>query len=473
VSARLQQMADRVTLRQYAPAGVVIDSNFDVLQFRGNTSFFLEHASGAASLNILQMARPSLVTDLRVLIRRALKRNQPVRKENAVVKCDGQVHTVNLDIIPLRLPVAEDKWLLVLFEEVKEAGERKEITRRKSSRDHMTGDVEELKRLRSELNATKESLQAIIEEQEATNEELKSANEEIESSNEELQSTNEELETAKEELQSTNEELTTLNEELSTRNLEMIQINNDLNNLLSSINLPIVMLDNDLTIRRATPMAREPFNIIQSDVGRRLTDLKSNLDIRDLDKLLREVLETLEVREREVRDQVGGWYSLRIQPYRTAESKIDGAVITLIDISSGKKSIARLEAASAYAEAIVETVPAPMLVLDGQLRLQKANRAFYEYFHVNPTATEHKLIYKIGKGQWDIPELRQLLEQILPKRSHFKNLKIEREFPEIGMRTLLLSARQLKSEGENLILLAMEDVTGGRVFSSERQLETQ
>ena len=464
ISIQLQQMADRVALRQYAPSGVIIDSNLDVIQFRGNTSFYLEHATGAASLNLLQMARPSLVTDLRVLIHRALKRNQPVRKENALAKSDGRVRTVNLEIIPLRLPVAEDKWLLVLFEEAKDAGERKEMTRGKLGREKETSDANELKRVRSELNATKESLQAIIEEQEATNEELKSANEEIESSNEELQSTNEELETAKEELQSTNEELTTLNEELSTRNLEMIQVNNDLNNLLSSINLPIVMVDNDLTIRRATPMAREAFNIIESDIGRRLTDLKSNLDVQDLDKSLREVLETLEVREREVRDQKGGWYSLRLQPYRTPENKIDGAVITLIDISGGKKTIARLEAASAYAEAIVETVPAPMLVLDTQLRVQKANRAFYECFHVEPRATEHKLIYKIGKGQWDIPELRHLLEQILPKRSHFENLKIEREFPEIGRRTMLLNARELKSEGEKLILLAMEDVTRGRAF---------
>ena len=178
-------------------------------------------------------------------------------------------------------------------------------------------------------------MQAIIEEQEATNEELKSANEEIESSNEELQSTNEELETAKEELQSTNEELTTLNEELSNRNLEMMQMNSDLKNLLASIQLPIVMVDNELLVRRVTPAARNVFNVLQSDVGRPISDFKPNIDIADLEELLREVIETLAMRERKVTDREGREYSLRLRPYRTTENKIDGAVITLVDINGG------------------------------------------------------------------------------------------------------------------------------------------
>ena len=186
--------------------------------------------------------------------------------------------------------------------------------------------------MREELSATKESLQAIIEEQEATNEELKSANEEIESSNEELQSTNEELETTKEELQSTNEELATLNEELSNRNLEIMQINSDLNNLLSSVHLPIVMVDNGLTLRRATPTARDVFNIVDSDIGRRISELRPNVAVPEFEKLLRDVIDTLSIREREVRDKQGRRYSLRIRPYRRADNKIDGAVITMVDI---------------------------------------------------------------------------------------------------------------------------------------------
>ena len=198
-------------------------------------------------------------------------------------------------------------------------------TRRKGKRSAVQTEVDHL---RDELSATNESLQAIIEEQEATNEELKSANEEIESSNEELQSTNEELETAKEELQSTNEEL-------SNRNLEIMQMNSDLNNLLSSIQMPIVMVDNTLTIRRATPTAREAFNITYTDVGRRMTELHPNIDISDIEKRFHEVIDTLSVRERQVRDKQARLYLLRIRPYRTADNKIDGAVLTLVDINSG------------------------------------------------------------------------------------------------------------------------------------------
>jgi two-component system CheB/CheR fusion protein len=202
------------------------------------------------------------------------------------------------------------------------------------------GAQREFTELRRELIASKESLQAVIEEHEATNEELKASNEEVESSNEELQSTNEELETAKEELQSTNEELTTLNEELSNRNLEMMQLTNELNNLLASIQMPIVMVDNALTVRRATPAARGAFNILPTDIGRPLRDLRPNIDVPDMEKILHEVIETLDTRERSVTDKQGRQYSLRVRPYRTTDDKIDGAVITLVDIDGEKEAAA-------------------------------------------------------------------------------------------------------------------------------------
>src|SRR5439155_3076233 len=197
----------------------------------------------------------------------------------------------------------------------------------------------QLERLRDESTATKESLQAIIEEQDATNEELKSANEEIQSSNEELQSTNEELETAREELQSTNEELTTLNQELQNRNAELGHVNDDLTNLLSSVNIAILMLGTDFKIRRFTPMAEKIFNLIPSDIGRKLSDLNRNINVPDLDDAIDNVIDHLTVIDREVQDHEGRWYSLRIRPYRTRESRIDGVVLVLTDIDDLKRSI--------------------------------------------------------------------------------------------------------------------------------------
>jgi len=327
-SAQVLKVADRILLGTYAPAGVVIDSNMVVRQFRGKTAPFLEHVPGPATLNLLHMAKAALVPDLRAVIHRATKTGQPVRKERAVMKHDGQVMEVNIEVIPFKVPTSEAIWLLVVFDKL--PPDKKRPKQAKARRDGREGEIEQL---REELSATKESLQAIIEEQEATNEELKSANEEIESSNEELQSTNEELETAKEELQSTNEELTTLNEELSNRNVEMIQVNSDLNNLLSSVQIPIVMVDSGLTVRRATPTATQVFNIRDADIGRRLSELNPMINVPDLETLLKEVIDTLSIREKKVRDNQGRQFLLRIRPYRTADNKIDGAVLTLLDLT--------------------------------------------------------------------------------------------------------------------------------------------
>src|SRR5437773_7150636 len=204
------KVADRIMLGAYAPAAVVIDQDMQVQQFRGRTELFLEHAPGPATFNLLQLARPTLVPDLRATIRRAIKTDKATRTERAKVKLRGRSCEINIQVMPFKVPGTTNSWSPVIFDETTKETKPGKLPRAlgKTAREREVGE------LRRELAASKESLQTIIEEQEATNEELKSSNEEIESSNEELQSTNEELETAKEELQSTNEELTTLNEEL-------------------------------------------------------------------------------------------------------------------------------------------------------------------------------------------------------------------------------------------------------------------
>ena len=326
--SELLKMADRIMLSGYAPAAVIIDQNMQVQQFRGQTDLFLEHAPGPATFNLLQLARSALVPDLRATIHRAIKTDKAARKERAKVKLGSKSYEINIQVVPFKIPGSDKPWLLVIFDETTKGTKREKVLQPLGK----TATERELTELRRELLASKESLRAIIEEQEATNEELKSANEEIESSNEELQSTNEELETAKEELQSTNEELTTLNEELSNRNLEMMQLTSELNNLLASIQMPIVMVDNALTVRRATPAARGAFNILPTDIGRPLHELRPNIDVPDLENILQEVIETLRARERKVRDREGREYLLRVRPYKTTDNKIDGAVLTLIDM---------------------------------------------------------------------------------------------------------------------------------------------
>jgi two-component system CheB/CheR fusion protein len=334
-------------------------------------------------------------------------------------------------------------------------------TARGPRRPGQTTDGWQLARLRQELTATKEFLQSIIAEREAANAELQTANEEILSSNEELQSTNEELETAQEELQSVNEELTTVNEELQHRNGELALANNDLRNLFGSVNIAIVMLDRDGRIRRFTAKAAEVLKLVPADVGLPIGDTRPSIDLVDLEGVCSRVIETGTVSECEVRTRDGRWYSLRVGPYKTSDDRIEGAVLTLVDVTTLKTSVEEVTAARDYAEAIVDTVRVPLVVLDGELRVRSASRSFYETFRVSPEQTTNHLIYELGNGQWNIPALRDVLSQVLERDARFEDLEVTHDFPYLGPRTMLLCARHVRRGGKDarLVLLAIEDIT--------------
>jgi two-component system CheB/CheR fusion protein len=328
--AEVQREADRIVLGKYAPAGVVVDDELNILQFRGRVSAYLQPFSGMASLNLLKMTGEGLSSELRNAVQKARKEDTAVRREALRIRGDAGVIELNFEVIPFKPMAGRARRYLILFEETHR--ERPAPVARTSKRRPSMPTLErENVQLREESLATKRYLQTIVEEHESATEELRSANEEIQSSNEELQSTNEELETAKEELQSTNEELNTVNDELQTRNLQLAQAGNDLQNLLSSVNIPIVMLGNDLRIRRFTPVSQRALNLIPSDVGRPISDINLNLELPRLDRLLAEVIETLTPKVLEVNDLSGRTHSLRLRPYRTEDNKIDGVVMVLVD----------------------------------------------------------------------------------------------------------------------------------------------
>jgi two-component system, chemotaxis family, CheB/CheR fusion protein len=343
--ADVQTEANRILLARYAPPGVLVNADLEILQFRGDTGPYLAPAPGKASLNLLRMAREGLLVTLRAAINKARKDNVPVREEGVQVKSDGGTREVNLEVVPVKGSSAGEGGFLVLFEEPApptslprgNRGRGKAPRPRTRAAAGEAAVERENARLARELAATGEYLQSVIEQQEAANEELQSANEEAQSANEELQSINEELETSKEEIQSSNEELATVNDELQNRNLELNQLNNDLINLLGSVEMAIIMLGQDLRVRRFTPMAGEIFNLVPTDVGRPINDIKLSLSIADLAPLLAEVIDTVSPREREVQDSQGRWYSLRIRPYRTLENTVEGAVILLVDVDTLKQ----------------------------------------------------------------------------------------------------------------------------------------
>ncbi|MFA5293434.1 MAG: PAS domain S-box protein [Phycisphaerae bacterium] len=286
---------------------------------------------------------------------------------------------------------------------------------------------------------------------------MKTANEEILSSNEELLSTNEELETAKEELQSTNEELITTNEELQDRNKEVVLLNSDLINLLTSINMPVIMMGTDLCVRRVTPQAEKVLNVVSSDVGRPISKIKLSVDIPDFEKILLDVIENLHQKTFEIKDKEENWYSVYIRPYRTLDNKINGVVAIFIDITEHKKAQQVIEDARTYSESILETMREPLIMLNADLKVISANKSFRQAFKVDHKESEDRFIYDLGNGQWNIPRLRELLENILPMNNAIDNYEIEHDFENIGPKTMLFNARRFMDT--KMILITIEDIT--------------
>ena len=353
-AADLPREADRILLTKFAPPGVLVSADLDILQYRGDTGPYLAPAPGKASLSLLKMLREGLLVAVRAAVVRARKEQAAVREEGLRVKSNGGYHEVAIEVVPLKgHGPAKDGGFLVLFEDAPQAGQERQLREAAAEKtpiaeapgSSQTGSLQaDVARLEHELAATREYLQSVIEEQEAANEELQSANEEVQSANEELQSTNEELETSKEEIQSSNEELATVNDELNNRNAELHRVNDDLVNLIGSVQMAIVMLGPDLRVRRFTPAAEKLLNLIPTDVGRPLADIKLNLDdLPDLEPLLTEVFDTVSTKERDVQDKLGRWYSLRLRPYRTLENKIDGVVVMLVDMTDRKRAEAAVK----------------------------------------------------------------------------------------------------------------------------------
>jgi two-component system CheB/CheR fusion protein len=337
----VQKEADRVVLARYAPVGVVVDETGTVVQFRGRTSAYLEPAPGMASLDLLRMLREGLLAEVRAAFNQAKAEKTAVTKEGVRTIEGNQVRQVRVDVLPFKVPPSGVGFFLVLFQEMPPVtGPRPPPVPEAS----VGATEQQVAQLQQELGAVREYLQSVIEEQESTNEELKSANEEILSANEELQSTNEELQTAKEEAQSANEELATVNEELHHRNSDLARANNDLVNLLGGVNIPIVLVTRDLRIRRFTPQAEKVFNLIPTDIGRPISDIKPNLDVADLAQLIAGVIDSLTPIEGEARDKEGHSYYLRIRPYVTLEQKIDGASVVLLELDSIKKGLHKAKA---------------------------------------------------------------------------------------------------------------------------------
>lgn len=459
----LHREVDRLLLKKFAPPGVVVNEELEILQFRGHTGPYLEPAPGEASLKLLKMAREGLQFELHNALNQAIKSNLNVRRDGIRLYENGGHKMISVEVDPIRLPPGSGRFFLVTFQAMAavlkddEPADEAGIPGGQAGR----GESEELQRLREELAASKEYLHSIIEQQEVSNEELTSANEEIQASNEELQSFNEELETAEEELQSTNEELATVNDELASRNTDLGLLSNDLGNLIGGLSTAIVMVDRELRIRRFSAEAEKCLNLMATDRGQPITHIKPNIIVPDLERRLLRVIDTMSAEELEAQDKDGHWYAVHIRPYKTADNRIEGAVLAYFDIDVIKQSLAQAERARDYAEAIVAAMRYPLLVLDQHLQVVSASAAFYETFRVTQKETVGNLLYRLGNGQWGIPGLRQQLEATLSNKIGFDNYVIEHDFETIGHRVMAVSGRVIADglEDQPMVLMQIEDTT--------------
>ena len=362
-SANLAKITQQLLLAHYAPFAVLVNRKYEILYLYGQSGPYLELTTGEPTQDLITMVREGLRSKLRGAVQKAIKSEQETVIA-ARVKRDGIYCPVRLTALPLKAPKSVEGLVVVTFAEAVESAPMKTMPGMDAEETHEAL----VNQLEAELSETKDDLRSSVEEMEAANEELKTSNEEVLSMNEELQSTNEELETSKEELQSLNEELTTVNNQLQDKVEELATTNDDLANLLSSTDIAVLFLDSQFRIKRFTPATCNLFNLIFSDVGRPVGDISHRICDLNLRQDAETVLANLTPVEREVRTDTGEYFTLRILPFRTEESKIDGVVVTFVDVTRIKQSEIALVASKERIELLLKSAGEAMFGVDDEGR---------------------------------------------------------------------------------------------------------
>ena len=463
----IRRLVEQSIMRKYAPPSVLVDGKSQILYFYGDTSNYLKPPWGEPSFDLLRMATEGMHYKLDKALREVRSGKKPLTLENLKVRHNHEYFIVDVVFTPLPETRGRSDLILITFED-KTAP--KEIEAEEGLQEEMESTDSRLTQMQHELDATRQELQATIEELETSNEELKSANEELQANNEELQSTNEELESAKEELQSTNEELETVNEELQRKNRELIRADDDMRNLFHATEIATLYLNDNLQIVRFTPAATTMFNLREHDVGRPFSDITGLFDTKIFAEEAEKVLKSLEKRERDVCCQDDRCFFVRMLPYRTTNNVITGVVITIMEVTEARKAEQEAEKARASFESVMDSIPDPLLVLDRKHRVLSASRSFYQFFRLKEKDVKNRELYKVGNGEWNVTELRSLLNRVIESGEKVKDFKLEGEFQGLGRQVLLLDADPIEAKDERpeVILIIMKDISekGKRVSYS-------
>lgn len=452
----IQSLADQVLLQLFSPPGVLVNQAGDIIYVSGRTGKYLEPAAGKANLNIFAMLREGLRTEFPIAFHQAVRRKKPVVLRNMKVGTNGGTQTLNVTIRYLDKPEPLKGTVMIVFSDVFDFTGQKTKTKQL----HLTPGSTREAELELELQQTREEMQSSVEEMQASQEELKSANEELQSSNEELQSTNEELTSSKEEMQSLNEELQTVNAELQSKIDDFLRVDSDMKNLLNSTDIATLFLDKDLNIRRYTNQATRIFKFIKSDIGRPFTDQVSDLLYPEMAKDATEVLNTLVFIEKQISDKEGKWYSIRIMPYRTVDGRIDGLVITFINISDLKHAEEKIFENEQIQRFLLHASSAVILKLSPDLKILELNPEAEKFFGI-------KRVDALGKNYLEslVPEpvrkkTEKALQQLINER---RDGKIKTQVKVAGEITLML-------EWTVNILLNKHKFATGMILKSEARI---
>jgi two-component system CheB/CheR fusion protein len=372
----IQTLADNLLLEHYAPSGVLVNEYGDIIYIHGHTGKYLEPAVGKANLNIFAMLREDLRNEFHTAFHRTVSKKESVVLHNLRLKTNGNTQNINIDLKWIDKPELLYGTVMIIFTDAKEAEETQLLPKAGKKNVHSIRQRE----MEKELHRMRDSMQNTMEEVQTSQEELRSANEELQSTNEELQSTNEELTTSKEEMQSLNEELQTVNAELQAKVDDYSRVNNDMKNLLNSTEIATLFLDKELNIRRFTVAATKIFKLIKSDIGRPFTDQATDLNYPGLAEDAVEVLRTLVFIQKEIPASDGRWFLVRIMPYRTYDDRIDGLVITFINISDHKRLEEKLLKNEKISRLLLGASPDVKVILSDDMKVLEFNPAAELFF---------------------------------------------------------------------------------------------
>jgi two-component system CheB/CheR fusion protein len=435
----IQTLTDQLLLQHFSPAGVLVNENGDIIYISGRTGKYLEPAVGKANMNIFAMLREGLRNEFPIAFRKALMNKDSVVLHNIKIGSNGSTLTLNVTIQWIDKPELLRGNLIVVFYEVKDQPDIIHRTTKGKKIHESQKQVE----LENELQQAREEMHSTLEEMQTSQEELKSTNEELQSTNEELQSTNEELTTSKEEMQSLNEELQTVNAELQSKVEDFSRVNNDMKNLLNSTDIATLFLDKDLNIRRFTNQATKIFKLIKSDIGRPFTDLVSDLSYPEIANDAQEVLTSLVFIQKQIPASDERWFSIRIMPYRTFDDRIDGLVITFINLSDLKHVELKLHETEQMSQSLLKSSSLAILKLSPEGKI-------LEY---NPDA--EKLFGKTRKDVLNQDYIKMFIPQMMQKKTEkeMKMLLMKMNDGNIKMQVIAAGGKVMDVEWSVSVLL--------------------